>query len=158
MGNTLYILAGIPGSGKSTWAGHFLKGTVVASTDAIRRSLHGSLKAAHEAKANKEVFKTLHEQIATDLLIEDVVADATSLTWDSRKQLLDIAQGCDADVHLILFTNYDEAFKRNETRDPDEIVPPEAMLVMTKKYQETLDVLENERIFYDSVTLIESVN
>lgn len=155
---TLVIVAGIPGCGKSTWAKHFLERKyVIVSTDDIRRREFGSLKAAHAAEANEKIFAEFHRQIEDALVHNiDVVADATSLTAESRLVLRDIADRANARTHLVLFKNVQQALDRNVQRDEDARVPTDVMEHMLLKYRDTLADIAREH--YDHVTKIESVS
>lgn len=157
----LLILAGVPGSGKSTWAKKFfdLKYTVVSS-DEIRKRLFGEdLSVAHEpsvkASNNALVFDAFHKEITEDLNHGiDVIADATNLNRLARQKLLDIAKLTNATPHLILFKNLLEATMRNAERPPETRVPKEAMDYMAAKYYDTLMDLVQEP--YATVTKVES--
>jgi predicted kinase len=160
----LLILAGVPGSGKSTWAKRFfdLKYNIV-NPDKIRIKLYGSLRAAHEPsireQANIRVFDEFHNSIIESLQHNvDVIADATNLNVKARARLSQIAKENGAACHLILFTNAGQAVERNLQRDPDQIVPEQAMEYMFDKYWDTLDrVMHVERDNYDSITKVASV-
>lgn len=92
MSKTLYIMCGIPGSGKSWYAKNVLmnKHTVYISRDEIRFAL---VKEDEEYFAKEDqVFKSFVNQINYALGAEDnidtVIADAAHLTWSSRRKLL----------------------------------------------------------------------
>lgn len=157
----LLILAGIPGCGKSTWAkNYFDLMYAVVSSDRIRKEIFGSLKDAHRPEvkkdANRRVFEKFHDDIRTKLEFGvDVIADATSLTAESRTKLRDIGRAVPAKVHLVLFKNVAEALLRNEQREEDQRVPLDVMNHMLKKYLKTLADYSWED--YDSIIEIESV-
>jgi len=94
MSKTLYIMCGVPGSGKSWYANNILmnKHTVYISRDEIRFSL---VKEDEEYFAKEDqVFKSFVNQINYALGAEDnidaVIADATHLNWGSRRKLLNV--------------------------------------------------------------------
>lgn len=151
----LFILAGVPGSGKSTWARTYLNGLSRVSSDAIRKELVGSLKEAHERNLNDEVFDLFYSRIDRNLFYRfSVVADATHLTRKSRAQLLELAKIHGADAHLILFKNLEEAIDRNNDRPEDTKVPEDVMQRMCSNYFDTLSDIENEG--YKTITKVES--
>jgi predicted kinase len=159
----LIITAGIPGSGKSTWARSFfdLKYTII-SADAIRLKLFGSLVAAHEgdrAENNRRVFAE-HTRLVRDALSHnvDVIVDNTSLTPRSREEQRALADEYEAKCHLILFTDLQTAIARNSMRqfiEADAFVPLHIMESMVKQYYDTVFLLmTGERSLYTSVTEI----
>ena len=82
----LYILTGLPGSGKSTWAKENLPNAVVVCKDTIREEICGDV---NDQSKNKEVFNIARTR--TKKLLEegkDVITDATHLT---RKQRANVA-------------------------------------------------------------------
>lgn len=160
----LIVLAGVPGSGKSTWAHSIfdLKYSIVSS-DTIRTRLYGSLKVAHEGanpgKAesspnNKEVFDIFHREVEEKLRHGvDVIADATHLSRKSRQRMLEIAWKTSAKAHLVIFKNLLEADFRNASRDDDARVPAEVMRHMEWKFYDTL--AEHMQEPWDSVMKVE---
>lgn len=86
---TLYLMVGIPGSGKSTYVKNFQTehGGVIISRDEIRFSMidiHGDYFAKE-----KQVFATFVQKIQEALKENDIVyADATHISEQSREKLL----------------------------------------------------------------------
>lgn len=152
----LVLLAGVPGTGKSTWARTFfdLKYAIVSS-DEIRKRLAGSLREAHDKTIKPwDVFYQRIEECLTHGV--DVVADATFLTRRHREQAREIAEKTHARLQLVMFKNWLTADSRNRARDEDTRVPDEAMAGMMNLYWDTLAEIAQEH--YETVTMIEAFN
>lgn len=146
----LCILAGIPGSGKSTWAESMGLGAIVSS-DAIREELYGDAK---EQGGADKVFATFHARLAEGLRSgRDMVADSTALHAFAREKLVEIGREHGAEVHLILFGNLSQAIRRNKERD--RVVPDDAMRRMVGLYERAVGEIAREG--YDSITEIRRV-
>ncbi|MCC7358662.1 MAG: ATP-binding protein [Anaerolineales bacterium] len=93
MAPVLYVLIGVQGAGKSTWAAANaarLKAEVVAS-DAIRNELESAGRPA-EGRGD-EVFAVLVERVAAGLAAgRNVIADATHVRRAWRQATLAVAQ------------------------------------------------------------------
>lgn len=157
--SNLILLAGVPGSGKSSFAESFFPRHSIVSSDDIRLRLFITLDIANQreqaADNNRLVFTVFHDTIASKLdKDKDVVADATFLTRKSREKVSAIAERFNALIHLILFKNVLQADMRNSRRDADKFVPESAMKRMMDNYYNTLAELPQET--YASVTKIES--
>jgi predicted kinase len=160
----LIILAGVPGSGKTTYAKKlftepYANNYCWVSSDDIRQSEFGSLTAAHDPKRQKEnnakVFGIFHDHIDTKLQASwNVIADATFLTRSSRKRVREIGERHHARVHLVLFKNLTQAELRNSQREANKFVPDEAMTRMFENFYNSLAEITQEK--YDTVTKIES--
>lgn len=150
----LVILAGVPGSGKSTWARKFfdLKYSIVSS-DKIRKQLAGSLRAAHvqDLKPWDVFYNKIDTQLKHGI---NVIADATFLTRKHRERAIKVAWDNNAKCHLIVFKNVVDAYRRNTERGEDDRVPEDVMEDMTRLYWDTLYQIQTES--YDSITKIES--
>ena len=90
--NTLIILSGIAGSGKSTWARKFKiqhPNTVYISRDAIRFSMlrEGDAYFSHE-KEVKAVFYAMINNNLKKKIADYIIVDATHLNAGSRTYLL----------------------------------------------------------------------
>lgn len=87
---TLYILIGVPGSGKSTYAEELYqkseRGIALVSSDCIRKSLYGNENCQDNPK---KVF-TLAHKIIVDQLEHgfDVIFDATNIYAKDRSDLI----------------------------------------------------------------------
>lgn len=80
----LYMMCGVSGSGKSTWADVYAKvyHAQVFSSDAIRAELFGD---ENNQKYNSQVFNVLHERVRSALIQgKDCVYDATNLNRKRR--------------------------------------------------------------------------
>lgn len=85
---TLYVLIGVSGSGKSTYAESLGLNTklAVVSTDAIRKTYFGS---EEDQSDGAKVFQTAYDWIDYYLQYgKDVVFDATNTTKRGRRDLL----------------------------------------------------------------------
>jgi predicted kinase len=158
--SNLIVLAGVPGSGKSTWAKRLfdLKASIV-SPDTIRLKEYGSLEAAwtpeNAATHGERVWKQSH-RLTEEYLSHnvDVVFDATNLCQNGRKDLIQIGWDCNASCHLILFKNVLEAAVRNAQRKGAARVPEDVMARMMGQYYDTLAQVIQES--WDSVLKVES--
>lgn len=83
---TLYIMCGVPGSGKTYFANHFLNAEVVVSRDNVRFSMLGETDNYFDHE--HEVFKEFVRIIVHHLQhFNTVVADATHINIHSRRKL-----------------------------------------------------------------------
>ena len=159
--SVLYIMVGIPGSGKSYIADILAKeinGTVV-SRDTIRFEL---LNEEDEYFAKeKEVFKEYINEIQYYLDIgKSVIADATHLNAPSRIKLLDNLYFTEEDyiVPMVIRTPFEVCSERNaqrtgRSRVPDDVLksmynsltdPNEDPIYIRSQYYDILYIEEKE--------------
>lgn len=100
----LIILVGLPGSGKSFFAGKLAERipAIVLESDFLRKTL--VRQPVYSQLESSRLFRAIHE-LARELLLEkyNVVIDATNLSEDSRQALYSIAAASWAEsivVHL----------------------------------------------------------
>ena len=126
MKRQLYLMMGVPGSGKSTYAKKILKyGDIYISRDEIRYSLLTD-EDDYFAKEN-EVIKTFIDNIDKSLVMEeycgDVYADATHLSPKSRAQVLNQLKNKDKVSVIYLDIPLNIILERNAQRDGRALVP-----------------------------------
>jgi len=98
---TLVVLCGVAGSGKSTFARKFFKRTQIVSSDHCRAMI--SDNPANQA-VSKHAFELFYFIIEKRLLVGRLtVADATSLSKETRRQLIEIARKYGFKVVIIIF-------------------------------------------------------
>lgn len=122
----LYLMMGVPGSGKSTYAKNILKdGDIYISRDEIRYSLLTE-EDDYFAKEN-EVIKTFIDNIDKSLVMEeycgDVYADATHLSPKSRAQVLNQLKNKDKVSVIYLDIPLNIILERNAQRKGRALVP-----------------------------------
>lgn len=165
----LFILAGMPGCGKTTWAHRFFPHSTIVSTDKIRLEMAVGDKVPHsyttdkqvfDATKNDEVFKTFHQELGRLLgftiiphFHQIAVADATNLNASARDDLYKLAAYHDAERHLVFFNNPYASIMRNKKRKGSSLVPEEAMEKMLEKFGESRTAILKEN--YDSITTIQ---
>lgn len=133
---TLYMMVGLPGSGKSTYANKYLKHEpspndmfprnrcVVHSSDAIRAELFGDESSQED---NAKVFQVLHKRIREDLRNGvSVVYDACNIHKRRRIEFIQSLNEIECEkICCCIVTPFDICFDRQEGRNrqvPLEII------------------------------------
>lgn len=134
--HTLYIMCGVPGSGKSTWA-HKQNNAKIISRDEIRFKM---VKEGEDYfSKEKQVFKTFIKEIqdAIDNDPRDVYCDATHITTASRNKLLNALNLSNAGqiIVVVVRPSLQETLKRNSQRDGRRYVPKKVIRNMYYKFQ-----------------------
>jgi len=113
---TLYVMTGLPGAGKSTYATHLLEdapGALILSSDSVRWVMQQD--RPYERKAERRVWEVI-EAYALGCLTygRSVIVDATNLTISRRAEYLGHARevGARAELHW-LRCSPEESFKRS---------------------------------------------
>ena len=131
----LYLMMGIPGSGKSTWVKEQIKekGGIHISRDAIRFSL----VKENEPYFSKErlVYRTFiqkSQEAIDDLSNDNIYIDATHLSAESRYKLLNKLNLEKIDNVCVVFINTElqVALARNNKRTGREKVPEDVIISM----------------------------
>ena len=168
----IYMMVGIPASGKSTLAKELTeasKGIIAyVSRDEVRRKLTGSGKVIMEKE--QEVLQQFCLEILTKMSegYNIIFADATHATPRSRysfyKNIHSIAKTLDipADsfkiIPLTVETTYEICYERNSKRNPAIAAPDEDMKTFYKnclypsKTEIGFDKVFPNRLFYDPAT------
>lgn len=128
----LYVMMGLPGSGKSTFLKNYcsnLDNTVIVSRDEIRFSLlkEGEDYFSHENDVTKILWKTINEELANG---KNVYVDQTSLNEKSRLLLLNhIDQNLCSKISLIWCdTPTTCCLENNETRKGTRAYVPRGVI------------------------------
>ncbi len=121
--NKLYMMIGLPGSGKSTIATRILQreNAIIVSTDSIRKELFGN---EEEQSNNEKVFSVAEERIKENIRSRNVIFDATNINYKKRMELLKRIKNAKKIAFLVL-TPYRECLWRNEQRKryvPTEVI------------------------------------
>ena len=134
MNKRLFLMMGIPGSGKSTFVRKrrdIFDNPIVVSRDKIRFSLleEGDEYFSKEDEVLKEFTKQIVESLSHPM--GDTIVDATHLNGGSRRKILNLitrAGGSYDEVRVIwLRTPLDIALKRNAKRTGRAFVPEDAI-------------------------------
>ena len=146
----LYLMMGIPGSGKSTWIkDHLLPCQAHVSRDKIRFALvdEGEEYFSRET----EVFNSFVEQINTFLSNGcDVYADATHISRASRNKLLSRINSHPEEVNLIWINgDLTTALLQNENRKDTRSYVPKSVIRRMHSQIEAPDFEEGFNIIYE---------
>lgn len=119
----LFMLVGLSGSGKSTFARSIFSETdeaiskpVIHSSDALREELYGDI---YTQSHNNKIFSELHRRIKRDLSNgNNVVYDATNIKKKYRRAFLNELTRIDCHkVCVCILTPYDVCLKQNHDRE-----------------------------------------
>lgn len=125
---TVYLMCGLPGTGKDTWIQRNLPDLPMVSLDAIRRERRISPKdnqglVANLAKDEARAYLRRHEPF---------VWNATNITEPTRAALIGLFESYGAAVHIVyLETGLDTLLERNRNRE--HAVPESAIRSMLAK-------------------------
>lgn len=141
------MLVGLPGSGKSTYAKEWTsKGTVILSSDEIRKELWGD---ANDQQNPARVFEEMFVRAAAALNEgKDVVYDATNLDAKTRVRTLNrLRQAVKESFHAmccVIVCSISECKRRQDERDrkvPDEVIDRMARKFESPWYNEGWDII-----------------
>lgn len=147
----LYVLIGLPASGKSSFAKITSNNnTVIISSDAIREEWYGDANIQGD---NNKIFSTMQKRTVENLIEKrDVIYDATNITLKSRsfltnyQPLRDIRKNISV-IGVVFAIPFYECCKRNENRA--RTVPFD---VMNRMYRSFTPPLINEG--FDKIVIV----
>ena len=131
----LILLAGIPGSGKSTWLRtHLGDGDAYVSRDEVRFSIISDDEDyfAHETETFDKFVREIENNLEKG---KRVFADATHINWASRRKLIEHLhnrENIDIDVYYFTIT-LPLAIARNNQRQGRARVPEDVIRRMYKQ-------------------------
>lgn len=137
---TLYLLCGIPGSGKSFWAKHHADMEHIwVSRDEVRFSMlkDGDEYFKYENLVFSEWINRIQKALDNDR-VQAVYADATHINERSRiKTLRNLRLSSDIRVIPVVFnTPYETCYYRNKNRTDRARVPNRVMWQMHRDWEE----------------------
>lgn len=149
---SLYILVGIPCSGKSYYAEKIFepKNIKIVSTDEIRIEIFGTRK--FDINRNNEIFEIAFSRIKEELISgRDVVFDATNTNKKYRRTVIKLGKSCNSRiVAVVMNTPLSVCLRRNRER-PEESKLPEGKLYYFNKANLNLDYSEG----FDEIIYVE---
>lgn len=140
----MVMMAGLPGSGKTTWIKKNLPDHAIVSLDEIRNELgvesgENQSRVIAQAREEAKVYLRRHQPF---------VFDATNLVSDLRQFWLQLAASYKAKVSIVyLEVPFGELMKRNKERPANQRVPESAIQKMMNRW-EMPDISEAHSIQY----------
>ena len=125
----IVVLAGLPGSGKSSWLERTAGGGI--SSDAVRKLLADD---ETDQSIHAQVFQTVRYLLEQRIAIGRPVTyiDATNLTPEERRPYVDIARSHGCEIEAVFFDVPLAVCLERNARRP-RVVPPEALEKMAAK-------------------------
>jgi len=149
----VYVLVGVPGSGKSTWAANqdWAKDCAYVSTDRIVEEY-----AAATNRTYSEVFEsfmpTAVDLMADEIILaraqnKDIIWDQTSTTVNSRKKKFRMLPKYDHVAVVFKTPEKDELDRRLKNR-PGKIIPKEVVQSMIDNFEMPTEAEGYKEIWY----------
>ena len=151
--NTLVLLCGPAGCGKSTFAAKHFMPTQVVSSDSCRAMVSDD---ATNQRVSGHAFDLFFFIIEKRLLLRRLtVADATNLKREDRKPLVKTARWFGFKTAIIAFnTSLQTCLARNRKRGC--VVPEDALMAQYEMFEKTLVSINHER--FDKVYVIDEAD
>lgn len=173
--STLYLMVGIPASGKSTAAATILKnGAALVSSDRLREEFFGDEKiqyteewlraqgydgaddvSSKEDFANTKIFESAFQR-CSEILARgmDVIMDSTACGRKTRKHILRKIRNADRTVCIVMAVSFAVCMQRNLSRK--RIVPAFFMERSARSFQfPSVDEGFDEIIYYGNISDID---
>lgn len=133
--NTLVLLSGVAGSGKSSFAKEYFKDAKVISSDEIRYSLTSSY---HILLKDMNIVYDMMIEETNDLFESNkditIVLDSTFLDDSRREYFLSRIKGQDKTILIMLRVPLEEIIRRNKNRKEDKVVPEQVIREMYSRF------------------------
>lgn len=150
----LWVMCGVPGSGKSWVAKHILMrglGWRYVSRDDVRFEIVKDDEEyfSHETKVYNEFIRRIKTALNEEGVF-NVIVDATHINWASRRKLLK-ALGLDGDsvICVVVQNEMDEIIENNESRSGRAVVPRSVVRRMSNQMTDPLtDPIKYQGIMY----------
>lgn len=140
--NSVVLLVGVAGSGKSTFARNiFGSNSLIVSSDECRKEICGD-------EANQSVtaqaFELFYKKIEEGLIFgQRVIADATNIDKFGREKIYSIARKYNVTICAVVF-NISINIIKKQNRMRERVVPEYAIDKMYKKMRNTYFQIRNE--------------
>ena len=126
----VYLMSGLPLSGKDTWIGENGKGIPVISLDSIREEM-GVSPAKDSGRVVQAAMERAKEHLRRK---EPFIWNATNIIRETRQKLVKLFVGYGARVHILyLEVSYLELLERNRKRD--RYIPVNVLEEMIRKLE-----------------------
>lgn len=150
----LWVMCGVPGSGKSWVAKHILMrglGWRYVSRDDVRFEIVKDDEEyfSHETKVYNEFIRRIKTALNEEGVF-NVIVDATHINWASRRKLLK-ALGLDGDsvICVVVQNEMDEIIENNESRTGRAVVTRAVVRRMSNQMTDPLtDPIKYQGIMY----------
>lgn len=152
--NSLVVMIGVSGSGKSTFTKQHFAATQIVSSDFCRALICDD---ENDQSVNQEAFELLHWLVTKRLALGKLtVVDATNVKATSRQPLLNLAKTYSVPAIAIVF-NFDLEFclQQNAQRI-HRVVPTEIIAEQFQELQTSISMLDDEG--FQFVHVLSSVN
>lgn len=159
---TLFMMIGLPGSGKSYIAECLseITGSEIVSSDAIRKELFGD---ENDQEHNNEVFNTVNSRIKNYLKDgKSVILDATNLSAKRRKNFIKTLENIKcAKIAVLIATDYELCLKQNSERErhvPEDVIKRMLTNICMPTFEEGFDYIyyiphdDNTKSLYDYIS------
>lgn len=165
--NKLYMMIGLPASGKSTIAKEISKkeNAIIISTDNLRQEL---LKDVNSQECNEIIFKEAEKRLKEHLSANrDVIFDATNINYKQRRDWLNRFNKCNIrKIAILVATPYEECLERNKKRKkkvPEEVITRMYHSFYVPQYFEGFDEIHvrynsDYRFFFEGLEDIQQDN
>lgn len=144
---TIYLMIGVPASGKTTWAKEKLKeldNAIYIGSDSIRLELWGN---EQDQQHNRETFQEVFNRIAKAAKEKkNIVYDATNISRKEKENILKLLTNDYTKIGVKMSTPIKDCYKRNLKRN--RIVPEKVIGKMEVRMTYDMDLFDDYLIVY----------